>query len=155
MVCGPGLIPAVVAATPLLKMFCRTLDAFLRTSYKANVKHDEKPDELLRWSVALDGDHVLVALDGEMDMSNAQSFTAALRELVDTRPAAVIVDLRDLSYLDSSGIHCFVNTAAHASTVGCDLIVENPPHTVRRVMELCGVVEFLLPQSNGRAAETH
>lgn len=90
-----------------------------------------------------------------MDMSNAPMLSEALRDVLDTRPARVTVDLTDLSYLDSSGIHCLVNAAERASEVGCALAVQNPTPMVLRVMELTDVVELLLHQSSESAAESH
>jgi anti-anti-sigma factor len=109
---------------------------------------DAESAELLSWCVSSIGGAVVVALDGEMDMSNAPMLSEALRDVLDTRPARVTVDLTDLSYLDSSGIHCLVNAAERASEVGCDL-------AVLRVMELTDVVELLLHQSSESAADSH
>ncbi len=116
---------------------------------------DTESAELLTWCVSPIGSAVVVALDGEMDMSNAPMLSEALRDILDTRPVRVTVDLTNLSYLDSSGIHCLVNAAKRASEVGCDLAVHNPTRMVLRVMELTDVVELLLHQSSESAAESH
>ena len=88
-------------------------------------------------------------------MSNAPKLSDALRDVLDTRPERITVDLTNLSYLDSSGIHCLVNAAKRASEVGCDLVVHNPTRMVLRVLELTDVVELLLHPSRGSAATSH
>jgi len=51
------------------------------------------------------GDDVVVArIEGEIDMSNAQSLGNRLRGLLTNRSVALIVDLGPTTYLDSSGI---------------------------------------------------
>jgi anti-sigma B factor antagonist len=62
-------------------------------------------DQQLRWCVGREADAVVVAVAGEMDLSNAAEFGGALAAVLDSRPARVIADLADLSFLDSSGIH--------------------------------------------------
>jgi anti-sigma B factor antagonist len=116
---------------------------------------DAESAELLTWCVSPIGSAVVVALYGEMDMSNAPMLSEALRDVLDTRPARVTVDLTNLSYLDSSGIHCLVNAVERASEVGCELAVHNPTRMVLRVLELTDVVELLLRQSSESAATSH
>ena len=101
------------------------------------------------------GDAVIVTLVGEMDMSNAPALSAALRDVLDTRPTRVTVDLADLSYLDSSGIRALANAAQRASEVGCELAVHNPSPPARRVLELTGVADSLLDEPSEPAAESH
>ncbi|XTZ13702.1 STAS domain-containing protein [Micromonospora echinospora] len=50
-----------------------------------------------------DGTPVLVAA-GEVDMSNAAEFAAALTHAVETAAGPVMVDLTALEYLDSAGL---------------------------------------------------
>jgi anti-sigma B factor antagonist len=126
----------------------------MRSDYN-NRMAGEEGVELLRWSVSRISDEVIVALVGEMDLSNARTLSEAIGELLDARPAQVTLDLTDLSFLDSSGIRCLVNTAKRATEVGCDLAIRNAARPVARVMELTGVVELLLDRSNGATAETH
>jgi anti-anti-sigma factor len=43
-------------------------------------------------------------IEGEVDMSNAQSISDRLRALLTNRSVALIVDLEPTTYLDSSGV---------------------------------------------------
>jgi anti-sigma B factor antagonist len=51
----------------------------------------------------LDGD-VTVALHGELDLEHAYDFDIQLRRLEATHPRCLILDLRELKFLDSSGL---------------------------------------------------
>ena len=91
-----------------------------------------------------------MALDGELDLSNAEALGEFLREVTEElTPVKVVVDLARLSFLDSSGIRCFIHAARAAAKVGSKLTVRNPVGRVLRVLELCGVDEILLDDPNG------
>lgn len=51
---------------------------------------------------------VVVVLTGDVDISNAASVRLQIAEFVTPEDVAVIVDLSELSFIDSAGIHAFV-----------------------------------------------
>ncbi len=72
----------------------------------------------------------VLALAGELDMANAPLVSQALDELADTgRP--VIVDLSELVFIDSSGIHAIVNPRPLLS-----LALVCPPGNIQRVFSV-------------------
>ena len=48
--------------------------------------------------------HARLALTGELDLSNASAFAAQLRKVEEARPDVVEIDLRGLTFIDSSGL---------------------------------------------------
>ena len=52
----------------------------------------------------LAGGAVRVALRGELDLEHAYTFDEELRRIEGERPPCVVLDLRGLSFLDSSGL---------------------------------------------------
>ena len=90
------------------------------------------------------GDEVKIVLVGEVDLANAGPLEEALAQVIDTKPVSVIIDLAQLSFLDSSGIRCLVNAARGASAVGGHLVVRYPTPTILRALQICGVDELLL-----------
>jgi anti-sigma B factor antagonist len=52
-----------------------------------------------------DGRVVVARLTGELDLSNTGNIFAALAESVPNSALALILDLTDVQYLDSAGIH--------------------------------------------------
>ena len=51
------------------------------------------------------GDVAVVALDGEIDTSNARSIATRLRGALTNRTHALVVDLAGATYIDSAGIN--------------------------------------------------
>ena len=55
-----------------------------------------------------DGKTVVAVLTGEVDMSNATSVRQRIAEAVTSDDDAVIVDVSDLSFMDSAGLHSLI-----------------------------------------------
>jgi anti-sigma B factor antagonist len=76
------------------------------------------------------GANEIVALAGELDMANAPVVSETLDELADTaRP--VIVDLSDLAFIDSSGIHAIVSPRPDQT-----IVLVCPPGNIQRVLSV-------------------
>ncbi len=56
-------------------------------------------------------DYALIEVKGEIDISNAEDFARTALKTFGTRDDAVILDLSDLEYVDSAGIHVFFDLA--------------------------------------------
>jgi len=112
--------------------------------------------ELLQWSVsASSGREVVVALEGELDLANADALGEVLQEVLDGKPVKLTVDLASLSFLDSTALRCLVRAAQAAAKVGCRLAVRNQTGIAARVLQLCGVDEVLADGPIGDASERH
>lgn len=84
---------------------------------------------------------VLVAfISGEIDSSNAAELRLALSERLPSSSSALVLDLSEVGYLDSSGIHLLFELGRRlaARRQSLRLVVpEGAP--MRRVLELCAV----------------
>jgi len=89
-----------------------------------------------------------------MDLAGAGPLTQALRQVLETKPVVVRIDLAEVSFLDSSGIRCLVGAVQRAESIGSHLVVRNPTPMVVRVMEICAVDHLLLAdgRTNGDRA---
>lgn len=77
-----------------------------------------------------------VALSGELDMSDAEAVHGLLAQLAaDAAPAAVLVDLRGLAFIDSHGIRALFFARDDAERAGGRITVcsDGP---VRRTLEM-------------------
>ena len=107
---------------------------------------DEAP-ELLRISSATedaDGEGVTVlSLEGDLDLSMVEQFETAVRGLPDDAKV-VVLDLTDLRFVDSSGIHAIVRThsALDAAGTPCRVRLE-PGSSVEEVLDMSGILEHL------------
>jgi len=111
--------------------------------------------ELLQWAVTSTDEEVSVVLTGEVDLSTRVALADLLRGVIAAKPARVVVDLAQVSFLDSTGIHTLLTAAQAATDVGGTLVVRNPTNIVMRVITICGVGETLLegfgPARDGEA----
>lgn len=89
------------------------------------------------------GDTTILSLAGELDIATVADLRAlATAELDRDECAAEVLDLSELSFLDSTGIGCWVEIRTHALAVGKQLTIRNPPDTVRRVLEIGGLLKL-------------
>ena len=80
---------------------------------------------------------------GELDLSNAAALQAQLDELRVAGFAHVMLDLRELTFMDSSGVRLIFREDRRARSAGrrFSLIAGNPQ--VQRVLSVCGLQERL------------
>jgi anti-sigma B factor antagonist len=85
-------------------------------------------------------DRVVIALHGELDVTDAASAAAALIALAD-RDCDIIVDLAGLEFIDSSGLAALVLARRHARQAGGDLLLAAPQQHVLRVLTITRLIE--------------
>lgn len=87
----------------------------------------------LRWI----GDLAIVRPSGELDLATVETLRSALEAI---GPAArLLLDLRGLSFLDSSGLHFLTELDRRAKRDGVQLSLIAPPPPVDRSIQLCGL----------------
>src|SRR5919201_6230935 len=84
----------------------------------------------------LDGGVVSVALHGELDLEHAYMFDAELRGLEADGPPCVILDLRELSFLDSCGLARILAARKRARREHWRLVLVRGPAAVQRLFAL-------------------
>ena len=95
-----------------------------------------------------------VRLHGELDLHTAPLLTDTLDDIVRVTEGALVIDLVDVDFLDSSTIAVLLHTRALLAREGRDLVLVCPDGPIRRVFELTGVSDlFALFGSRGAAEE--
>lgn len=89
------------------------------------------------------GGEVVVALDGEMDTHTARSVGDQLNQLAGGGAIALVVDASALRFLDSSGISELLRLRQRTVDAGGTFRVRAASPTVRRVIEITGLLELL------------
>ncbi len=74
---------------------------------------------------------------GELDIATTPQFDRVLRES-QCRTRLVVLDLRELAFMDSSGVRAIVNASIRAREVGRQLVVLPGPPNVDRMFALTG-----------------
>jgi anti-anti-sigma factor len=95
-------------------------------------------------TTSIEPDRVVVALAGECDLSVRTDMSSVLHDAV-TKSSLVAVDLRELTFLDSSGIHELVAAHQAARAGGGRVYVRNASGVVAEVLDVTGVAQLLRP----------
>jgi anti-anti-sigma factor len=99
-------------------------------------------------------DAVCVALSGELDLSNALTLEDQLRRVEEEqKPAVLVLDLRNLKFLDSTGLRLILAAHARAMKRGGRLSIVQGTDAVRRIFRLTGMMERLNVFDSLAAAE--
>jgi anti-sigma B factor antagonist len=85
-----------------------------------------------------------LAVAGEVDLAGGGELRDAMEQAALGRAAAVELDLRDVSFLDSSGLAAVLSGARVLDAHGCALRTACPPGSeARLVIEMAGVGRLL------------
>ncbi len=79
-----------------------------------------------------------IVVRGDVDMATAPDLRRTLDDLVDGGAAQIVLDCRELDFLDSSGIGVLVAVRSRLAGAG-DLVLEAPRANVQKVLEVTGV----------------
>jgi anti-sigma B factor antagonist len=95
--------------------------------------------------VTSDADTLTIVLNGEADLLGAPKIEAALKDAstMSPGPPLIVVDLRNLSFIDSSGLHAILIGHELCRTRGHELRIIRGPENVQRLFELTGMQETL------------
>jgi anti-anti-sigma factor len=85
----------------------------------------------------------LASLSGEIDLSTVEEAGERLREAVEGSDGTLAVDLREVSFLDSSGLRLLLQLNQEITDSGRRMVVVQGPRRVARVFELTGAASEL------------
>ena len=98
-------------------------------------------------------DTVTIAPRGELDLATVGQLQRELGRLIDTGPARVVIDLRGVEFLDSTGLHALLAAHARAQRDNWELTIFPGPRAVQRIFEItCTIDRLPFATTNGRAA---
>lgn len=82
---------------------------------------------------------VRLELRGELDLYSAPALDDALVALEGEKWPQVIIDLRELDFVDSAGLRLIVRTQARAVQDGRELVLVRGGETIQRVFTITGL----------------
>jgi anti-sigma B factor antagonist len=86
----------------------------------------------------------VIAVSGEIDMATVGAIHRAVDSAITTAGTnEVVIDLAGVTFCDSSGIAAFDQRYANAAARGVRLRVAQPQPSVRRVLEIAGLMDAL------------
>jgi len=89
------------------------------------------------------GDVVLVKLSGELDISSAPKVEDELARVEPDRPERIVLDLRNLAFMDSTGLRLLIAADTRARQQARRLTIVKGPETVQRVFRITRLEERL------------
>jgi anti-sigma B factor antagonist len=99
-------------------------------------------DEIVA-AVDADGPTVTVALRGEVDILTVDQVRVALTEALAAHPEEIVVDLRELSFIDSTGLGALVFGFQRARDAGVRFRLAHPSKGVHQILMLSGLLEVV------------
>ncbi|HWF26022.1 MAG TPA: STAS domain-containing protein [Solirubrobacteraceae bacterium] len=86
-------------------------------------------------------DATVLAVSGELDLASSATLSQALEEAGGSDPALVVLDLREVEFMDSSGLAVLVKAHQRAQSTGYRFGLINGSPQVQRLLTLTGMDE--------------
>jgi anti-anti-sigma factor len=86
---------------------------------------------------------VHLRLTGELDLYSAPAFDDALVAVEGEKWPTVVLDLRELEFLDSMALRLIMRTQARAEQDGRRLVIVRGPAFLDRILNVAGLAEHL------------
>lgn len=86
---------------------------------------------------------ITLALSGELDLVSAPALERAMEGQPQRDVELIVLDLRGLEFMDSTGLHAVLRIANSAHDAGRRFALVRGPDQVHRLFELTGLVETL------------
>jgi anti-sigma B factor antagonist len=78
----------------------------------------------------------VLPLQGEIDLHVSPQIAASLREMIAAHPAQLLIDLSEVTYVDSSGLAVFIEAMQSVANYGGKFGLVGIQETVRSIFEI-------------------
>lgn len=85
---------------------------------------------------------VILDIDGEIDLYNAPEIKDTIKQQMDAGHKKIIINLENVSYIDSSGIGALISSLSNLKKIGGGLKIIHVYDSVRKVFELTKLTSF-------------
>lgn len=96
-----------------------------------------RPIQFTIEQTANDGIHTL-SITGELDIATTPKLEEEVNNAIAQGANTVLIDLENLSFIDSSGLRMFLHLSHQAAGDGWRLVIANPSEQVRTVLRVTG-----------------
>jgi anti-sigma B factor antagonist len=112
----------------------------MQTSRADHSSHFNAPAEFSISDSPLAGGDVLVTVVGELDIATVARVRERLAAVIEAGAGRVVVDLRGVSFMDSTGLAAFVHAKVRQGAI---TLVMEPDSYARLIFEVAGLVGVL------------
>jgi anti-anti-sigma factor len=85
----------------------------------------------------------LISVSGELDLASSAALEEELTRATASEVDLIVLDLRELEFMDSTGLSTLVKAHQHAEEAGKQFGLVRGPQQVQRLLSLTGVEERL------------
>src|SRR4029434_1151366 len=78
----------------------------------------------------------VLPLKGEIDLHVSPVITASLTAMIEKKPERVVIDLSDVSYIDSAGLAALIQAMQKVEAYGGKFLLAGLQETVRSIFEI-------------------
>ena len=78
----------------------------------------------------------VLPLKGEIDLHVSPTVTASLNQMIEKRPERLVVDLSEVSYIDSAGLAALIEAMQKVEGYGGKFMLSGLQETVRSIFEI-------------------
>src|SRR5215467_5444416 len=78
----------------------------------------------------------VLPLKGEIDLHVSPSITASLNRMIEKKPKRLVVDLSDVTYIDSAGLAALIQAMQKVEGYGGKFLLAGLQETVRSIFEI-------------------
>lgn len=88
--------------------------------------------------------NLVVRLDGEIDHHGAREIREELdRMIAETKPAALVLELSDIDFMDSSGLGLVLGRYRRLAEIGSKMFIKNPGARTEKILCMAGVDKLI------------
>lgn len=122
------------------------------TQHRSALVVEQKPFQVV---TELDGDVTVVSVAGELDLATVADVRSALIGATNAGVTRLVVDLSDVSFIDSVGVGAILHAKRRMTAGGVIAVVVTPSSYARVIFEVVGADAFLSVFETRAAAVTH
>jgi anti-anti-sigma factor len=90
-----------------------------------------------------DGPRALISVRGELDLASGPELETKLDHISGPATQVLVIDLRELEFMDSTGLSILVRAHQRLSEEGCEMGLVRGSPQVQRLLDLTGVADRL------------
>lgn len=96
-------------------------------------------------------DQFILHVSGELDLSMVPQLRTALEPVMNRTDKALILNLKQLKYIDSTGIGIIVSVLKLRDELKAPFFVREIPPAVKRLFDLTGISRYLIEGTEAQA----
>ena len=86
--------------------------------------------------------YIVIGLSGSLDIYTSLELKNAVEEHIVDKATILVVNLEDVSYVDSSGIGTLIKTFNHIENLGGNFVIANLKPIIEKVFKVAGLTSY-------------